>query len=265
MAGLTKEERAGVLVVHFGDTELNEESRVREIGSELAALASDASGKRMLISFDGVLFMSSSMFGQLVLLKKVCDANDVALRLCDVGEELGVIFTTLQLGTLIEICGDLSSALASFQSETQGERVETPPELFESYRAAAEQGDASSQYALAKCYEEGRGVEQDFAEAFEWCKKAADQGHVDAQYMMGTCYAFGMHVTQDYGEAVTWHEKAARQGHPDAQYIIGLSYHHGLAGTEDHEAAAQWYRQAAAQGHKAAQEAIAALESGQDA
>ncbi len=261
MTAVRTEDRDGVLVVHFGDRELNDDSRIKEIGSELVELASGSPGKKVLVSFDGVLFMSSSMFGQLVLLKKVCDAKSIALRLCDVGDELRLVFRTLQLDTLIEIGGDESSALASLQSDVVGEIAKTPTDLAEDYRAAAEQGDAASQYALAKCYEEGRGIPQNFAEAFEWCEKAAIQGHVDAEYMMGTCYAFGMHVSQNYQEAVTWHEKAARQGHPDAQYIMGLSYNHGLAGTEDHDVAAEWYRQAAAQGHAAAQKALEELGS----
>jgi len=261
VAELRTETRDDILVVHFGDPELNSDVRIKEIGAELLELASKSPGKKMLLSFDGVLFMSSLMFGQLVLLKKVCDAKGVALELCDVGEELGLIFRTLQLDTLIDIGGDESSALASLQSGLARQAAKSPPDLAEDYRAAAEQGDAASQYALAKCYEEGRGVPQDFAEAFKWCEKAAVQGYADAEYMLGTCYAFGMHVSQDYPVAVRWHEKAASQGHPDAQYIVGLSFNHGLAGTEDHDVAAEWYRQAAAQGHTAAQKALDELES----
>lgn len=261
MAELKTEDRDGVIVVHFADPELNDDMRIKEIGSGLEELASNASGKKILISFDGVSFMSSLMFGQLVLMKKVCDAKDIALRLCDVGDELGLIFRTLQLDTLIEIGGDESSTLASFQSDSSESAATIPSDSAESYRTAAEQGDAAAQYALAKCYEAGRGVTQDFAEAFGWCEKAALQGHADAEHMLGECYAYGMHVSQNYEEALTWHEKAARQGHPDSQYILGLSYNHGLAGTEDHKAAAEWYRQAAAQGHAAAEKALEELES----
>ncbi len=261
MAELKTEDRDGVLVVHFADPELNDDMRIKEIGSELEELASNAPGKKILISFDGVLFMSSLMFGQLVLMKKVCDAKDVALRLCDVGDELGLIFRTLQLDTFIEIRDDESSALASFQSDSSAPAKTSPSDSAESYRAAAEQGDATAQYALAKCFEAGRGVPQDFAEAFGWCEKAAIQGHADAEHMMGECYAYGMHVPQNYEEALNWHEKAARQGNPDSQYILGLSYNHGLAGTEDHDAAAEWYRQAASRGHSAAQKALEELES----
>lgn len=50
------------------------------------------------------------------------------------------------------------------------------------YRKAAEQGDADAEYAMGLCYEEGTGVEQDFAQAAMWYEKAAQQGHADAQY-----------------------------------------------------------------------------------
>jgi len=261
VAKLRTEDRDGVLVVHFGDPELSDDLRIKEISAELLEFASNSPGKKMLLSLDGVDFMNSMMFGQLVLLKKTCDAKGVALKLCNVGDELTLIFRTLQLDTLIGVADDESSALALLQVDLAGQATESPPAVADDYREAAEQGDAASQYALAKCYEEGRGVPQDFAEAFKWCEKAAVQGHTDAEYMLGTCYAFGIHVSQNYEQAVTWHEKAARQGHPDAQYIMGLSYNHGLAGTEDHDLAAQWYQLAATQGHLAAQKALAELES----
>ena len=37
-------------------------------------------------------------------------------------------------------------------------------------------------------YEEGRGVEQDYATAVEWFRKAADQGDANAQYNLGVMY-----------------------------------------------------------------------------
>ena len=45
----------------------------------------------------------------------------------------------------------------------------------ESYRAAAEQGDADAQCNLGQCYAEGVGVDKDPAEAVKWFRKAAEQ------------------------------------------------------------------------------------------
>lgn len=45
------------------------------------------------------------------------------------------------------------------------------------YRKAADQGFAESQFILGLCYYEGKGVEQNKAEAVKWFRKAAEQGH----------------------------------------------------------------------------------------
>lgn len=49
------------------------------------------------------------------------------------------------------------------------------------FRKAAEQGFDDGQYELGLAYEEGRGVQQDKAEALKWLQKAAEQGHSGAQ------------------------------------------------------------------------------------
>ena len=48
---------------------------------------------------------------------------------------------------------------------------------------AAEQGDDKAQYYLAKCYEEGKGVEKDLVKAVEWYAKAAEQGEKKTQFV----------------------------------------------------------------------------------
>ena len=54
-------------------------------------------------------------------------------------------------------------------------------EEFESYRKAAEQGDAEAQYNLGVCYENGIGVEKDLFEAVRYYRMAAKQGYKDAK------------------------------------------------------------------------------------
>jgi TPR repeat protein len=51
----------------------------------------------------------------------------------------------------------------------------------EHYRRAAEQGDATAQFNLGLCYDEGAGVGQDFGQALYWYTKAAEQGLAIAQ------------------------------------------------------------------------------------
>jgi hypothetical protein len=49
------------------------------------------------------------------------------------------------------------------------------------FRKAAEQDSDEAQFSLGYCYENGRGVEADRAQAEQWYRKAADQGHRKAK------------------------------------------------------------------------------------
>ncbi len=49
---------------------------------------------------------------------------------------------------------------------------------------AAEQGYAIAQNNLGWMYQEGKGVQQDDAEAVKWYRKAAEQGNAEAQYRL---------------------------------------------------------------------------------
>jgi anti-anti-sigma regulatory factor len=242
-----------VLVVYFPDHELMDEVRNREIGTALIELTSQAKNGKMLISFRGVDFVTSSMLGQLVMLNKRCLSHQIGLKICDVGPDLRMIFRIVRLDTLVDICGDEASAVHAFREGVSGVSKLDDLTTAADYQAAAEAGDASAQFALGKCYEEGRGVEQDFHQAHVWYERAGELGHAAAQHMLGTCYAYGMDIGQDYAKAISWFQKAAEQGHPNSQYMLGVSYSHGLAGMQDHALAVQWYQRAAEAGDLEAQ------------
>ena len=86
----------------------------------------------------------------------------------------------------------------------------------QSYRKAADQGDARAQNNLGAMYENGQGVPKDFVEAVKWYHKAAEQGAASAEYALGACYADGIGVAQDLVEAYKWVALAASHGQKNA-------------------------------------------------
>ena len=58
-------------------------------------------------------------------------------------------------------------------------------------RRLAEQGDADSQYSLARMHITGEGVREDDAEAMKWFRLAAAEGNARAQYSLGGMYDDG--------------------------------------------------------------------------
>lgn len=267
MAATKSETRDGVEVVRFVDTELSDEMRIREIGAELIELGSQPNVKQLLLNFDGVSFMSSAMLGQLAILTKRCISHHVGLKMCNVDETMREVLRIVRLDTLAEIVSDEKEALKAFRRERrhkegdEGSDSTSEADTADTYRAAAGKGDAKAQYRLARCYENGQGAVQDFAEARKWYEKSARQGFADAQHALATCHAYGMQVPQNYDEAIKWYRKAAEQGHADSEYAMGMNYTYGIGVEADLAQAEKWYRKAAAQGHTKAKEALEQLKA----
>ena len=58
-------------------------------------------------------------------------------------------------------------------------------------------------------YGKGQGVTQNYAEAVKWFRFAADQGDASAQYALGLMYGNGRGVPHDYVSAYMWFNLSA--------------------------------------------------------
>ena len=75
------------------------------------------------------------------------------------------------------------------------------------YHYRANRGDAEAQFNLALCYDEGKGVAIDQAEAVRWYRRAADQGDASAQHNLGVCYSQGtgvLRIMQRLSDGFVW-------------------------------------------------------------
>jgi hypothetical protein len=124
-----------------------------------------------------------------------------------------------------------------------------------SFRLAAEQGHAESQYVLSTMYDEGEGVPQDDAQAAHWERLAAEQGHAYAQANL----SFRYYTAGNFDDAFAWCQRAAYSQLPWAQYNLGLMYRKGEGIAQSNAEAAHWYRLAAAQNFAEAQQKLAEL------
>lgn len=115
----------------------------------------------------------------------------------------------------------------------------------ETYRREAEQNKSAAQFLLALCHYEGKGTQQNYAEAAKWFKKAAESHHSCAQYYWGLCYQNGYGVTMNEKEAAKWFEKAAEQEQNQAQYMLAMAYYQGKGKKKNPATAVRWFRAAA--------------------
>jgi hypothetical protein len=78
------------------------------------------------------------------------------------------------------------------------------------YARAAKLGFAPAQYSLGRLYLEGPGigVKRNATKAVEWFLKAAEQGLSEAQERLAKCYEQGIGVNKDMKEAEKWARRA---------------------------------------------------------
>ena len=117
------------------------------------------------------------------------------------------------------------------------------------FRALAEAGSAAAQVRLAKLYENGEGVLQNFVEAAKWYTKAAEQGSAAAQGRLGEIYLTGLAAPPDLATPTA----LARLEESPQESLLRRLYPEGLRIAQDPELAARWNLRAAQAGDAAAQ------------
>jgi len=155
--------------------------------------------------------------------------------------------------------GDVESQYRIARMYYHGEGAKDDAAAANWYRLAAEQGHDKAQNNLGLLYEEGRGVEPDFAAAATWYRHAAEQGLATAQANLGRLYEAGLGVDPNQTEAARWYRRSAEQGFAKAQYRLGTMYEEGLGVPRDLAKAAKWYRRAARQEHGPAERALGTM------
>jgi hypothetical protein len=146
-----------------------------------------------------------------------------------------------------------SSSNSNYQKAVAAYNAGRFVESAESFRLAADEGHAESQYILSTMYEAGKGVPQDDAQAARWERLAADQGQVYAQANL----SFRCYSANDFARAFEWCQRAADGDLAWAQYNLGLMHQKGEGVTRNDAEAAHWYRLAASQGFADAQQRLA--------
>ena len=152
---------------------------------------------------------------------------------------------------------------------------------FAQVKKAAERGDPKAMDVLGDMYAEGRGVQENFAEAAKWYRRSADAGYPETfagMGMLSLVKAMGLasddesavrlahdeskkdefwrflHYPQEYPvrnqvelkEALRWLRKGAEEGHDArAQLILALLTSSGVGMEKDPVQAVKWMRLAA--------------------
>jgi len=113
-------ETDGVVVVSFGEGRIAGEKLIKEVGSQLSELVPRAAvGRKLLLDFSGVEFMSSLMIGQIMRLQKLCRQGEIRLKLCNLSPGVLDVFKITGLTKLMEIHVDAAQAVEAFNPSEQ--------------------------------------------------------------------------------------------------------------------------------------------------
>lgn len=134
----------------------------------------------------------------------------------------------------------------------QGPSKDEAAEVLKTARPLADNGNANAQYNMGVLYDEGYGVEQDYAKAKEWYEKAAAQKYPKAEHNLGIMYQSGHGVKKSSAEAAKWFKRAAEHGEPAAQNNLAVLYVRGEGVQQDLGEAARWAAKAAEAGNSSA-------------
>ena len=171
----------------------------------------------------------------------------------------------LSLGNIARTClvTVLALSATAFADHTSANMaIKQTHVLAESFRSAltlANAGNTEAQYALARMYEKGVGVEQNIQEAITWYERAGEQGHSKALYRLGYYFLLGKGVEKNLDKAFNYMQQAAQLGYGRAQYYLAGMYRKGMGVAVDLEQARLYYKLALAAGESRAKPALQQL------
>jgi hypothetical protein len=121
---------------------------------------------------------------------------------------------------------------------------------FDTFKRAADLGNARAQNIVSLCYLKGEGTAQDYENALKYTTMSAEQGDALGLFTLGKLYFKGVGIAQDIEKSFIYFKRAADLGSAPAQGFIAIMYRKGIVTKIDHAKAFQYTKLCADQGNK---------------
>jgi len=108
-------QRGMVSVVSFSQFSMLDRSEIDKMGADLLALIEEKDRKRVLINFEGVDYLSSTVLGKLIVLHKRMAEKQGQLKLCGIKPSIREVFEMTRLDKVFEIYADESEGMQAFE------------------------------------------------------------------------------------------------------------------------------------------------------
>ncbi len=103
-----------VYVARFLETKILNDMVIEGIARELGDLAAQEDCANLLLNFEGVGFLSSSVLGKLITLNKRMKGKGGKLKLCTMKKEIYELFTLTNLTKIFDIYDDETAGMMAF-------------------------------------------------------------------------------------------------------------------------------------------------------
>jgi len=113
-SNLVVQERGNISVVTFLEFSVLDRTHIDKLGDELLKLVDEGGRKKILINFEGVEYLSSTVLGKLIALHKRIALARGELKLCAIKPSILEIFEITKLDRVFNIYDDQQQALDSF-------------------------------------------------------------------------------------------------------------------------------------------------------
>ncbi len=104
----------GILTIRIRDQRMVDEALLEQLERDIAAMLDKSTEERVILDFEHVQFMSSSMLGKLVKIHKQCQGFKVKLKISGVSPEIREVFKITRLDKLFDLEKDEASARKAF-------------------------------------------------------------------------------------------------------------------------------------------------------
>lgn len=111
---ISSESRDDILIIRVRDPRLVDESVLETLEKDVLELLDKSTDERVILDFEPVQFMSSSMLGKLIKIEKKCKGYKAKLKLSGVSAEIRQVFKITKLDKVFDIEKDLESARKAF-------------------------------------------------------------------------------------------------------------------------------------------------------
>jgi anti-anti-sigma factor len=86
-----------ITVVRFGTARLEGEDEIRDLFHQVAGLVTDAGRRNLVLNFREVVYLESSVVGQLLMLNRKARGADGRLALCHLSPHIQEVLETMHL------------------------------------------------------------------------------------------------------------------------------------------------------------------------